>query len=148
MFQFRYKTVLKQKRFARDQQAAKVVALRQQLTQLRDEFDQLDAEQHQWMELMTQASKPGILRLPKLLEYRRAISNSTAQKQVIEDEIARLSAELSLMEQDLMTENQSTQAFEKLEEQHRAEYEESEKRIQQRQLDEIATLRDLAKRVA
>ena len=148
MSEFRYKTVLKQKRFNRDQLASQLVSLRHQLTDMQTELDQLDAQHQEWMRLMTDASQPGILRLPELLEYRRAISKTAAARKAVKEEIDALSANLAVREQELLVANRSAQTFEKLEAQHQAEQCELEQRQEQRQLDEIAAIRDLAKRAA
>lgn len=137
-FRFRLTTLLKLREGARDERRRQLAEGFQAAATLQERIDETNHELAGLRSIYGDSSKPGVVKLDRLLDAQRYEAVLRSQLHVFEDQALRVAEEIEHRRQALIEADREVRILEKLREKQQSRHNEEAARDEMKELDELA----------
>lgn len=137
-FRFRLTTLLKLRESARDERRRVLAEGFQAAATLQEHIDETNGELDGLRSIYGESSKPGVVKLDRLLDAQRYEAVLRSQLHVLKDQAMRVAEEVERRRQALIEADREVRILEKLREKQQSRHDEELARDEMKELDELA----------
>lgn len=143
-FKFRLATLLKLREATRDERRTELAQAYRADDVLADHIQQVQNESNELQKQCRRAAGPGTIDIDRLIEAQRYEIVLKLQQRHLNEQRAKLAAEIERRRVALLAANREVKVLEKLREHQLEQYKQEESRLDIKRLDEVARLQALA----
>jgi flagellar protein FliJ len=143
-FKFRLATLLKLREATRDERRTELAQAYRADDVLSEHIQQVQNESNRLQEQCRKAAGPGTIDIDRLIEAQRYEIVLKLQQRHLNEQRAKLAAEIERRRVALLAANREVKVLEKLREHQLEKYKQEESRLDIKRLDEVARLQALA----